>query len=159
MVILSGNMIKNKFLILCLFASISCTQFFSCATTKDPVGPDVVPKIKIISISPQTIQQFQPVEITLEFEDGDGNIGEENPDTKTLSVKDSRLPEADMYHVPPMSPPDTEVPIKGTFKVTVRNVFLFGNGNSEQLYFTLQLKDKNGNSSNSEQTQTITVNR
>ncbi|MBX7242571.1 MAG: hypothetical protein K1X92_12590 [Bacteroidia bacterium] len=155
----SGNKINRPSLTVVFLLGIVFTQFFSCASTDDPIGPDVVPKIKIISISPQTIQQFQPVEITVEYEDGDGNLGEENPDTKTLSVKDSRLPEPDMYHIPPLSPPDTEVPIKGTFKVTVRNVFLFGNGDSEQLFFTLQLKDKSGNSSNSEQTQTITVNR
>lgn len=134
-------------------------MFSNCASTKDPIAPDIVPRIKIMDISPLIVQQFQPVVLTLEYEDGDGDLGEENPDTKTLSVKDSRLPEADMYHIPPVSPPDTKVPIKGTFKITVQNVFLLGNGSSEQVHFTLQIKDKAGHLSNSEQSQAITVNR
>lgn len=132
----------------------------ACAKLADnPLEIDKKPKIKILSISPTSVKQFQAIEIEVEYTDGDGDLGEENPDTKTVSIKDSRLPEADFYHLQPLAPKDKEVAITGTFKLQVKNVFLFGNANSEQITFSVKIKDRAGNWSNEEKTATVTVSK
>lgn len=131
----------------------------SCAKKEDKITPDPKPILKILSLSPSSVQEFQPVTLTLEITDGDGDIGEDNPDNKTLSIKDSRLPEADMYHVQPLAPPDTKVAIKAPLKIEIPNLFLFGNGNSEQVSFTIKIKDRSGNWSNEVSSAAITINR
>lgn len=131
----------------------------SCAKKEDKITPDPKPILKILSLSPSSVQEFQPVTLTLEITDGDGDIGEDNPDNKTLSIKDSRLPEADMYHVQPLAPPDTKVAIKAPLKMEIPNLFLFGNGNSEQVSFTIKIKDRSGNWSNEVSSAAITINR
>lgn len=131
----------------------------SCAQKEDKITPDPKPILKILSLSPSSVQEFQPVTLTLEITDGDGDIGEDNPDNKTLSIKDSRLPEADTYHVQPLAPPDTKVAIKAPLKIEIPNLFLFGNGNSEQVSFTIKIKDRSGNWSNEVSSAAITINR
>lgn len=131
----------------------------ACAKKEDKITPDPKPILKILNISPLTVQEFQPITLTIEVTDGDGDIGEESPDEKSLSIKDSRLPEADMYHVQPLAPPDTKVAIKAPLTIQIPNVFLFGNGNSEQVSFSVKVKDRSGNWSNEVTSSSITINR
>ncbi len=131
----------------------------ACAKKEDKITPDPKPKLNILSVTPAAVGQFQPVTLKIEVTDGDGDIGQENPDEKTLSIKDSRLPEADMYHVQPLAPPDTKVAIKVPLTIEIPNLFLFGNGNSEQVSFSVKIKDRSGNWSNEETSATITITR
>lgn len=146
------NMKKYIFILPLLF-------IVACFKKEDKITPSVKPSLKILSISPTTVQEFQPVTVKIEITDGDGDIGVENPDDKTLSIKDSRLPEADMYHVHPLAPPDTKVAIKAPLTIEIPNIFLFGNGNSEQVSFAIKVKDNSGNWSNEETSASITINR
>lgn len=131
----------------------------ACARTDRPVGPDKVPLIEIVSLTPSAVSQFQSVEMVIQYTDGDGDLGNDDPDEKFLSIKDSRLPEADMFHVQPLSPPDTKVAIKGTIKVKIPNVILLGNGNSEQFYYSVKWKDRAGNWSNEVQSAGVVVSK
>ena len=76
------------------------------------------PEIEIVSASPTQVDEFaEGVVLRFSYKDGDGDLGEADPDAYTLWVKDSRLNAADGYHIPPLSPPDTEVPIQGELEV------------------------------------------
>src|SRR5262245_49094414 len=77
-------------------------------------GMPVEPEIELISIGPTDVEQFTDV-VTLRFKykDGDGDIGEVDPDMPSLRVKDSRLPEPDMYHIPPLTPDQQALAIQG----------------------------------------------
>lgn len=97
--------------------------------------------------------------MVIQYTDGDGDLGNDDPDEKFLSIKDSRLPEADMFHVQPLSPPDTKVAIKGTIKVKIPNVILLGNGSSEQFYYSVKWKDRAGNWSNEVQSASVSVSK
>ena len=78
---------------------------------------------------------------------------------KMLSVQDSRLNEADEYHVPPIAPVGQEVPISGTLLIPLNRLFLLGNGQQEEVFFTVKMKDRAGNWSEEKVSPTITVNR
>lgn len=114
-------------------------------TKKDPAPP----VISLKSMSADTVVQFQDsLDIVIEYSDVDGDVGELDADNNALYVKDSRLSQADYYHVQPLSPPNTQLNIKGQFTVKVSNMFLLGNGGNESVNFTIKLKDQAGNWSN-----------
>ena len=144
-----------------LYSILACfclwALFSSCEKDKEPLL-DLVPHIEVQSLSPTSLVQFEDnVELILYYEDGDGDLGHENPDSLTLEVQDSRLTTPDRYHIQPLSPPDTEIPIQGTIKVALNSTFLLGNGMEEVITYTIRLRDQAGNWSNSVVTENITV--
>ncbi len=137
----------------CLFL----LSFSACTDDEDPI-PNGVPIIRVESISPKTAKQFEePVELVLYYEDANGDLGSEDPDELTLAVKDSRLENPDMYHVKPIAPPGANVPIQGTLSVIIKSVFLLGNGDSEQITFSVRIQDQAGNWSEEAVSPPITV--
>ncbi|MCB0793936.1 MAG: hypothetical protein KDB88_04295 [Flavobacteriales bacterium] len=115
---------------------------------KDEVLPSV-PEIELISVSPTVVQSFgEPVILRFKYQDGDGDLGEPDPDSYSLEVKDSRLNAADGYHVPPLAPLDSEVAIEGELEVELTPLFLLGNGAQETVTYSIRLRDRAGNWSN-----------
>lgn len=111
---------------------------------------DPIPQISFVSISETEVLSFtNAVEVVFSYADQDGDLGTANPDEGSLRVKDSRLPEADWYHVPPMTPDLQVLQIEGTYSVQLNPLFILGNGDVEVASFTLQLRDRAGNWSNS----------
>lgn len=130
----------------------------SCKKDDTLSGNSNVPFIKMIDVSATTILQFKDsLVIRFEYTDGDGDIGELNPDQNDLQIKDKRLNKADFYFVKPLSPPGSEIKTKGIIAVQIKNTFLLGTANSETTTFELKLKDRAGNWSNGIITPIITI--
>ena len=130
----------------------------SCKKDDSLSGNSNVPFIKLLDVSSTTILQFKDsLVIRFEYTDGDGDIGELNPDQNDLQIKDKRLNKADFYFVKPLSPPGSEIKTKGIIAVQMKNTFLLGTANSETTTFELKLKDRAGNWSNSIITPIITI--
>lgn len=130
----------------------------NCKKEDELSGNSKVPFIKIIDVSATTLIQFKDsLVIRFEYSDGDGDIGEINPDQNDLQVKDKRLSKADYYFVKPLSPPNAEIKTKGIIAVQIKNTFLLGTANSETTTFELKLRDRAGNWSNSIITPIITI--
>lgn len=145
---------KNNIIIITLLG-----LFLVSSCKKDDLL-DPVPFISIVDISPKSVVQFtDPVIITLEYEDQDGDLGFDSPDSMSVFVQDSRLAEPDLYHIPPLSPPDTTLHIRGQINVEISSPFLLGNGSSETVNFTVQLKDRAGNLSNAVVSEDIVITR
>ena len=143
------NNIKIPFLILESMCFLSCS--------KDSVLSSV-PVIKFLDVNSTSIKQFKDsLIIRFEYTDADGDIGEENPDKNDLFIKDRRLANADYYFVKPLSPPGSEIKIKGIISVQIKNTFLLGTGNSELTQFDIKLRDRAGNWSNSVNTPNISI--
>ncbi|MFN0200129.1 MAG: hypothetical protein ACKVTZ_01335 [Bacteroidia bacterium] len=142
-----------------IFLIYSGLALTTCAQKDDTITPAVEPAIEFVSITPSQVKQFNSLEIVIQYIDGDGDLGNPDPDEKMLAIKDSRLPEADMYHVQPLAPLEEKVSIKGKVKITVPNVVLLGTGSSEQLYFSIKWKDRAGHWSNEITSPNITVSK
>lgn len=111
---------------------------------------DPVPQITFVSISETEVISFtNTIEVVFSYADQDGDLGTVDPDAGSLRVKDSRLPEPDWYHIPPMTPELQALQIEGTYTVQLNPLFILGNGELEVASFTLQLRDRAGNWSNS----------
>lgn len=129
--------------------------FFGCG--KDQEDP-LAPKIEFVSISESEVVSFNnEVTITIRYEDPQGDLGNEDPDIRSLRVKDARLAEPDLYHVPPMTPDGQALSIKGEYVIRLNTLFLIGTGNTETTSFQIQLRDRGGNWSNTVETSQIRI--
>ena len=116
--------------------------------------------ISLIEMSPSEIIEFEEnINVRISYSHAKGFIGFSDPDYLSLEVKDSRLSNADYYHLIPLNPPQSEVSITGEIDIEVDSPFIFGNGNTETLTFTIRIQDKDKNWSNKITTGLIIVNK
>ncbi|MFK7924219.1 MAG: hypothetical protein AB8H47_19830 [Bacteroidia bacterium] len=104
------------------------------------------PSLRFVSLSTDTVvANKDSLTIRLEYEDSEGDLGDESPELRSLSIKDSRLAEADFFHVQPLAPIGAKVWIKGTLAVHIPNLFLMSVAESEEVVFTARIQDRAGN--------------
>ncbi len=130
----------------------------ACEKTSDEPAFDLTPKIELIAVSSDTIVQFKDsLNIRIYYEDGDGDIGNADPDINSIFVKDARLEGEEAYYVAPITPDGAEISITGTLNLILGTTFILGNADQEKTTFTIFLIDKAGNQSNSIETGPITI--
>ena len=138
-----------------LFILLSILLISSCKKEDDSLF-----NISLLSTSPISLQEFQEnIIVEIEYEHSKGFMGFYDPDYLSLEVKDSRLANADYYHLIPLNPPDNELEIKGIIKLEIDAPFILGSGNLETLFFTIRIQDREENWSNDISTPLISVSR
>ena len=138
------------------FISSILLIFSSCNKEED----QVIFNINLLNTFPTEIIEFQEnIYVRIYYQHPDGFIGFSDPDYLSLEVKDSRLSQADYYHIIPVTPPENSLSITGELLVEIDSPFLFGNGIMELVNFTIRIQDRNLNWSNSIITPNITVNK
>ncbi len=116
------------------------------------------PEIELLNVTPLEMVQFEEnVTIRIKYRDGNGDLGDEDPDADVLRIKDSRLSEPDWYHVQPLAPIGSEVAIEGELDITLNTLFLLGNGAQETTTFSIRIRDRAGNFSNEVVTPVILI--
>ncbi|MCB9170291.1 MAG: hypothetical protein H6597_05580 [Flavobacteriales bacterium] len=134
-----------------------CLALCSLGCRKDEVMSST-PEIALVDLSPTLVAAFgDPVHLKLSYKDGNGDLGTEDPDDRTLEIKDSRLSAPDTYHVQPLAPLDSEVPIQGELDVQLDPLFLIGNGDQESVTFSIRIRDREGNWSNTVVSPTVII--
>lgn len=119
-----------------------------------------IPEISNLTVEPMVVAEFtDTVVISFDYADFNGDLGHPDPNVTSLSVKDSRLQDADLYHVIPLSPEGSNVPIRGRIAVQLNNLFILGNDTLEELQFEVTMQDQKGNWSNVLESDTISVYR
>lgn len=142
--------VKVSALILLAAASLGCN--------KDKDNDPVKPELKLVSVSASSVAEFEnAIQIVFSYEDYQGDLGSSDPDVLQLQVKDARLENADGYHIPPMTPEEKELHIKGNYTLTLRPLFRLGTSESETTTLKLTLTDRAGNVSNTIETGAITI--
>ena len=138
------------------FISSILLIFSSCSKEED----QVIFNINLLNTFPTEIIEFQEnIYVRIYYQHPDGFIGFSDPDYLSLEVKDSRLSQADYFHIIPVTPPENSLSITGELLVEIDSPFLFGNGIMELVNFTIRIQDRNLNWSNSIITPNITVNK
>ena len=138
-----------------LFILLSVLIISSCKKEDDSLF-----NISLLSTSPISLQEFQEnIIVDIEYEHSKGFMGFYDPDYLSLEVKDSRLANADYYHLIPLNPPDNELEIKGIIKLEIDAPFILGSGNLETLFFTIRIQDREEEWSNDISTPLISVSR
>lgn len=121
-------------------------MMIACKAPEEVPERSSQPAINILAISQDTIVQFvDSLELILEYDDIEGDIGTMITEDKSLSIKDSRLPEADFFHVPPLAPMGDTVHIRGILRIDIPQLYLLSNDEEELLTFRVKLRDRAGN--------------
>jgi hypothetical protein len=103
-------------------------------------------------------REYQDVlTISIDYEDGDGDLGFADPDMNSIFIRDSRLTKYDGFYVGTIAPEGSSVPIQGTFNVEFPSLFLFGSGNAESATFYVFLRDRAGNVSDTLETSKVWI--
>ncbi len=119
---------------------------------------DPVPSIEFKSISASEVENFNnQLIVKIGYKDEDGDLGEQDPDSYSLRIRDARLNDFDWYHVPPLTPSNEALNIEGEFEIELNALFLLGNGDQESTTLSFQLRDRAGNWSNTVQSPLILI--
>ena len=133
----------------------------------------IEPKIEFVSVTPQKIREGEVFNITIKFQDGDGDLGDDSnqSENRTFMIIDNR-PDINLY-LPqgvdstyasgflPNLTPDTRSPsIQGTITMRMEGIFV-ANPNFEKETFTysIYIIDRKGHQSNTVRTSEITIMR
>ncbi len=145
-------MIRNFLFIIGVLGIFSCTKII-----EDPVF-DTTPRIELVGLSTNQVVEFQDsLIVTIRYEDGDGDLGDENPDVNSIFIKDARLEEADGYYLAPLAPAGASISITGELDIILFTPFILGNGASESTQFSIYVVDRSGNQSNTIETESIQI--
>ena len=130
-------------------------SLFSC---KKDDALSVAPTIEFKSISPSTAQEYiDDINITISYTDGDGDLGENNPDVYNLFVLDNRNGIEYKFRIPELSPNGNEIAIEGNFNIKINASGITNNSTSQQVNYDIYVKDRTGNKSNTITTSSITI--
>lgn len=110
-----------------------------------------VPEITFVRFSKPAVQAFSDsVQLVFSFTDGDGDIGPiaESDTTLNLFLTDSRDNSVKKYQLPNITPPGSIRAISGEVTVTIGPFACQAGVETDQLTYTIRIKDRAGNFSN-----------
>lgn len=118
-----------------------------------------MPAITFVSVSPQSATQYSDsLTFVIGYEDGDGDLGTNDPDAKNLFLTDSRNNVTYQFRVKQLSPNNSSISIKGSLSIVLDNVGLINGTSAEQTTFSVYVVDRAGNQSNTVNSDMITIN-
>lgn len=130
--------------------------FFSCK--KEEVTVSDTPEIELVSISPGTVAELQdPIVFRFTYQDGDGDLGENNPNAENLYVQDNRINAVEGFRIPQLAPSGADISISGNLVAELTGTGITDGSSSQTVTFTLWVKDRAGHESNHIVTPAITV--
>lgn len=141
----------------CILAMLCLLCLGEACTPEQVIGPfSDAPILHTIQLSQDSIYEFvDSVYLDLSYEDATGDLGFSSANQKSLWLKDSRLEEADLYHVAPLAPLDEEVHIQGSFRINLGSLFLISNDDLEKIIFKVKIRDREGNWSKEVESDTL----
>lgn len=141
----------------CLCAIAGCSKDANI----EPTPVSKIPAIKFISMEPGTAVKYRdPIKITIEYTDGDGDLGENTPDIKNLYCTDSRNQVTYEFRIPQLAPDTANITINGrlVFNLSPQG-FVDDNHTTETAEYSIYVKDRAGNQSNTVSTTLLTINQ
>ena len=143
---------KNWFALLPLMLMLSCSK-------DDPEFP-VEPSIEIAAISPADVTEYtESVFLTIRYEDGDGDLGENVEGVKNCFVTDNRIGVTNQYRIQQLAPTGSTIHIEGTVEIDMKGQAITDNSTSQSATYTVYVVDRAGHRSNSVTTGAITIHK
>jgi len=128
---------------------------FSCKKEEEV---SKIPIIDFVSIFPTTAQEYtDDIIITISYTDGDGDLGENNPDIYNLFAEDNRNNIIYYFRIPELSPSVSTITIEGNFNITINGTGITDGTASQKVNYDIYIKDRAGNTSNKVTTSSITI--
>ncbi|MFN3939757.1 MAG: hypothetical protein ACK4IY_04165 [Chitinophagales bacterium] len=145
-----------------IFGVAITLAFAACKKEPLPeINPPIskIPYIEFISVDPTTVIEYQDsIIFRLFYQDGDGDLGYQDPDINSLYLIDTRIFTVEKMHIPLLAPENANVAIQGELIVKLdRTILIDPTSTSETVVFKLQIQDRAGNFSNYIDSPPITV--
>ena len=122
--------------------------FLLTSCKKDKKEYETTPVITFKSISPNPVTEYEPLLITFEYTDGDGDLGENNASVKNLFVTDNRIGITYSYRIQQLSPANAIIAIQGTMDAKIDNAVITNNAVEQYVNYSLYVTDRAGHKSN-----------
>jgi len=134
----------------------------SCKKTPDDTPLEKiseVPELTDVTISSSAINEFADITFGINYIDGDGDLGTEDADEKSIFIIDNRdLSIIHEYHLQPLLPIGETAAIQGRLNVVLENIIVLDQSNaSESATFRVFIFDRAGNQSNVITTSAVTI--
>lgn len=130
---------------------------FSCKK-EEGISFDPTPKIEYIGISPTVANEYtDSVTITIKYNDGDGDLGENTTTAKNCFVTDNRIGITYQYRIKQLAPDGANIPIEGNLNIELGGQGITDNSNQQSASYTIYLVDRAGHQSNSVTTAAISI--
>jgi hypothetical protein len=142
--------------IIYLYSLLSLAMLTGCKKDDESAAPII--ELKDISAT-NVVEYNNAIEVTIGYEDHQGDVGTIDPDEYSLFVADDRFTEQDGYHIDPLTPDLQALHIRGSLRVVLRPLFIMGNDSTETTKLTFELRDRAGNVSNSVTSEEIFISR
>ena len=141
-----------------LFALLPFLLLLSCKD--DEIEFPVEPAISINSISPANATEYvDEVTISIHYEDGDGDLGENVDGVKNCFVTDNRIGITYEYRIEQLAPSNSKIPIKGNINLNIQGQAITDGSNSQTANYTVYVTDRAGHKSNTANTGNITIHK
>lgn len=117
----------------------------------EPISP--APQILSVKVEPREIEEGGSFQFLIEYQDGDGDLGNIKAEDDVVFITDPRFPLTVGFHVQPLAPYDSTAQgnyvIRGTLELLLESVILKDAGSEEEsVTFEVKLKDRSGKESN-----------
>ncbi|MBK9271270.1 MAG: hypothetical protein IPM48_06705 [Saprospiraceae bacterium] len=121
----------------------------SCHENADEPAFSIIPEIRFVGLSHDSIVEYKDVlTIHFKYQDGDGDLGFEEPESYAIFIRDARLSNFDGFYMGPVAPPGALIAVQGQLKVEFPSLFVFGNGKFERTKYFIYMVDRAGHKSN-----------
>ncbi len=129
--------------------------FYSCE--KQEIISDI-PSIELIETSPiNVVELVEPIYFKIFYRDGNGDLGENDPDVYNLILRDPRIDIKYEYRISELVPNSASVPISRILVLSIPNAFITDGSAQQTVNFEIYVKDRAGNKSNTINSGTVTI--
>lgn len=158
----------NHLIITRLFMRITFSKFFIffliafsiSGCKKDDIEFPVEPSITLVGISPSSAMQYADnVIISIKYEDGDGDLGENVDGVKNCFVTDNRIGITYGFRIKQLAPDGASIPITGPLNIDIGGQVLTDSSSQQSASYTLYVVDRAGHQSNTVTTNAIVIHR
>ncbi len=104
---------------------------------------NLAPILKFVSITPQNaIENTDAIQISIEYRDENGDLGENNPDINNLFVKNIQTGVISQFRIPQLSPDNSQIIITGKFIIQLGTLAITNGTNSQNFTFEIYATDR-----------------
>ena len=130
--------------------------FAACKKEDDPETFN--PILEFVSVTPSNAKEFiDSLVFTVRYKDGNGDLGENNPDVKNLFLVDNRIGITHEYRISQLAPSGSSIATEGDLNVVLQNIVITDSSTQQNATFSIYVKDRAGNVSNTVTSGTIVV--
>ena len=124
---------------------------FGCKKEED-ISFDPIPKIEYVAN-----EYTDSVTVTIKYNDGDGDLGENSTTAKNCFVTDNRIGITYQYRIQQLAPDGANIPIEGNLNIELGGQGITDSSNQQSVSYTIYIVDRAGHQSNSITTSAITI--